>query len=721
MTEETVHLARGGTSVVLDTTTPGVPAIVYWGRALGHQPREALDALVVAARPQRVSGGIDVPGGLTLLPLEAFGWQGTPGLTGDRQGTGAFPALAMSTLDVTAHSVTVSAEDPVAGLRFTALLELTASGLLLQRLALTNAGETPYEVRSLQPVFPLPASALEILDTTGRHLRERSPQRHLLTAGTYLRESRRGRPGADSTVLLAAGEPSFGFEGGTVHAVHTAWSGNHRFSAEKTPTGVSFLAAGELLLPGEGALQSGETYEAPPAYGSWGHGLNELAARFHDEFRLRPAHPRRARPVTLNTWEAVYFDLDLGRLKALADTAASLGVERFVLDDGWFRGRRDDTAGLGDWYVDDTVWPDGLTPIIDHVRSLGMEFGLWFEPEMVNPDSDLAREHPDWVLQPEGRLPVPGRQQQVLNLAIPEAYDYILGRLDAILTEYDIAYIKWDHNRDLLEAADARTGAPAVHRTVPALYRLLDELRRRHPGLEIESCASGGARVDMGILARTDRIWTSDCIDPIERLVNQKYTGLLVPPELQGMHIGGPVSHSTGRAHGLEFRASTAIFGHYGIEWDISELDPEELLRLGEWVTLHKAWRTLLHRGHLVHADLPDPAMDLRGIVSVDRSAALFGYSLTASSASYPPGMLRFPGLDPEQLYRIVPARTYRGQQGNGQSPLDWLQAALDGRPLCMTGRLLQAAGIQAPVLLPEHSLLIELHAVPRVPLSEGF
>ncbi|WP_026550484.1 alpha-galactosidase [Arthrobacter sp. Br18] len=712
MTEQTVHLSRGGTSVVLDTTTPGLPAIVYWGPALGAQPQEAVAALAVAARPQRVSGGIDTPGRLTLLPLEAFGWQGTPGLTGDRGGTGTFPAIATTMVEVREHSVTVSAEDPVGGLRFEAVIDATAAGLLVQRLSLTNVGKDPYEVRSLQPVFPLPAAAVEILDTTGRHLRERSPQRHPLTTGTYLRESRRGRPGADSTVLLAAGGPSFGFETGTVHAVHTAWSGNHRFSAERTPTGVSFLAAGELLLAGEGVLQPGESYEAPPAYGSWGNGLNELSARFHSEFRARPAHPRRDRPVTLNTWEAVYFDLDLDRLRALADTAASIGVERFVLDDGWFRGRRDDTAGLGDWYVDGTVWPDGLHPLLDHVRSLGMEFGLWFEPEMVNPDSDLARAHPDWILQPEGRLPVPGRQQQVLNLAIAEAYDYILGRLDAILTEYDIAYLKWDHNRDLLEAGDTRSGAPAARSNVTALYRLLDELRRRHPGLEVESCASGGARVDLGILARTDRIWTSDCIDPIERLVNQKYTGLLVPPELMGMHIGGPVSHSTGRTHGLEFRASTAIFGHYGIEWDISELTSEEMVQLGEWVALHKTWRARLHRGGVVHADLPDPAMDLRGIVSADRSSALFGYSLTASSASYPPGMLRFPGLDPESLYSIAPAPTYREQQGNGQSPLGWLQAALEGEPLRMTGRLLEAAGVQAPVLLPEHSLLIELHAV---------
>lgn len=712
MTSHSLHLSRGGTSVVLEPHPHGLPVLAYWGPALGDLTTDELSAVVTAQQPQRVSGGIDVPARLTLLPLESAGWQGTPGLIGDRGGAHLYPRFTVASME-SRHDggAVIEARDDGAGLALAVHVGLTASGLLSQRLVLTNTGDDEYEVRSLNAFFPLHPTAAEVLDTTGRHLRERSPQRHELTTGTYARTSRRGRPGADATVLLAAGAKGFGFEHGLVQGIHLAWSGNQQVLAEKTPAGQAFLAAGEVLSPREVVLAPGGSYSTPEAIGSWGDGLNELSGRFHRDLRSRASHPQRPRPVTLNTWEAVYFDLDLPRLQALADRAASLGVERFVLDDGWFRGRRDDTSSLGDWYVDETVWPDGLAPIIDHVRGLGMEFGLWFEPEMVNPDSDLARTHPEWMLRPEGRLPLPGRQQQVLNLGNPDAYAYILERLDDILTANDIAYVKWDHNRDLLEAADALTGHAAVHRHVEALYRLLDELRLRHPGLEIESCASGGARVDLGILARTDRIWTSDCIDPIERLVNQKYTGLVVPPELLGMHVGGPVSHSTGRAHTLPFRAATAIFGHYGIEWDISDLTDREYQVLGRYVELHRSWRHDLHRGAVVHADLVDPAMDLRGIVSEDRQRALFAYTLTGSSASYPPGLLTFPGLDDDTAYSVQLAVPEEGQPGNGQSALAWLRSALDGEPLRLSGRVLAQAGLQAPVLLPEQSLLIELRA----------
>ena len=700
--------------MVLEPHPYGLPALAYWGPDLGDIGDQEVRSLAAAQQPQRVSGGIDVPARLTLLPLESAGWQGTPGLAGDRAGAHLYPRFTVVGTNRLAEAagVVIEARDDHAGLALSAHVGLTASGLLTQRLVLTNTGDDDYEVRALNLFFPLQHTAAEVLDTTGRHLRERSPQRHALTTGTYTRTSRRGRPGADATVLLAVGTPGFGFEHGRVQGVHLAWSGNQQVLAEKTPAGSSFLAAGEVLSAREMVLAPGESYSTPEAIGSWGDGLNELSGRFHRHLRSRATHPQRPRPVTLNTWEAVYFDLDLPRLLGLADRAAALGVERFVLDDGWFRGRRDDTSSLGDWYVDEGVWPEGLAPIIEHVRGLGMEFGLWFEPEMLNPDSDLARAHPEWILQPEGRLPLPGRQQQVLNLGNPDAYGYILERLDDILSSNDIAYVKWDHNRDLLEAADAGTGHAAVHRHVVGLYRLLDELRRRHPHLEIESCASGGARVDLGILARTDRIWTSDCIDPIERLVNQKYTGLVVPPELLGMHVGGPVSHSTGRAHSLPFRAGTAVFGHYGIEWDISGLTEGEHDVLGRYVDLHRSWRADLHRGVVVHADLVDPAMDLRGIVSEDGRRALFGYSLTASSASYPPGPLAFPGLDPEALYEVRPAVPAEGHPGNGQSPLAWLQSALDGSPLRLPGRVLARAGLQAPVLLPEQTLLIELRAV---------
>jgi alpha-galactosidase len=723
---EIFHLRRGGTSVVLDTTSAGLPSIVHWGEDLGALSDSELEHLVTATLPQRVSGGLDVPARLSLLPQDAFGWQGTPGLSGSRRGLSFSPALVTSDVvvsngvhagepatgqsavgvvsDSDAAAATITAIDPMAGLTLHIELALTESGLLTQQLTLANTGDGDYDLTGLAATFPLPATATEILDSSGRHLRERTPQRHAFTIGRHERESRTGRPGADATLLLCAGTPGFGFEGGLVHAVHLAWSGNHRLSAERSVSGHSMLQASELLLPGEVRLAPGERYSTPVAIASWGHGLTELSGRLHQMLRARPNHPSRPRPITLNTWEAVYFDLDLERLKSLADAAAAVGAERYVLDDGWFRGRRDDTSGLGDWFVDESIWPDGLKPLIDHVTGLGLEFGLWVEPEMVNPDSDLARAHPEWMLQAAGRLPVEGRQQQVLDLSHREAAAYILERLDALVTEYPIAYLKWDHNRDLADAGNTATGAPAVHNNVVALYSLLDELRTRHPGLEIESCASGGARIDLGILDHTDRIWTSDCIDPIERLTIQKYTNLLVPYELMGAHVSGPQSHSTGRTLDLDLRAGVAMFGHFGIEWDISRISPDELADLASWVAAHKTYRSLLHTGRAVFADVADPSVDLRGVVAQDRGRALYAATQATSSGTYPGGALLLPGLDDDRRYTVRLAEPQTTVGGNGQSSLKWAE-----QPITLTGRALRTVGVRMPVIFPQHLILIDV------------
>lgn len=698
-----IHLRNGGTSVVIDPSAAALPAIVHWGDDLGDLPADALAAMSVAAIPQRVSGGLDEPAALTLIPQESAGWLGTPGLAGHRDGRDFSTKLQTVDIQADAASATVTARDDDAGLEAVIELQVTASGLFRQRITLRNLGAEPYAVVALQPTFPLPAVADELLDTTGRHLRERSPQRHAFTIGSHVRESRRGRPGADASLLLAAGRRGFGFERGVVHAVHTAWSGNHRLLAERTPTGEAFLQAGELLAPGEVRLAEGEAYRTPWAIGSWGDGLNALSGRFHDELRARPQHARRPRPVTLNTWEAVYFDHDRGKLEELARRAASVGVERFVLDDGWFLGRRDDTAGLGDWWVDETVWPDGLGPLIETVTSLGMEFGLWVEPEMVNLDSELARNHPDWILRGRDDLPLPARQQHVLDLAHPDAWQYLLDRLDALLAEHDIAYLKWDHNRDLLEAGAARTGRPRVHENVHALYRLLAELKRRHPGLEIESCASGGARVDLGILEHTDRIWTSDTLDPIERLQIQRYTGLLVPTDMMGAHLTSPVVHSTGRTVDLDLSAGVALFGHFGIEWDLTSLDDAGLDRVRAWVERHKQHRELIHTGTLVHADTTDAATDVRGVVARDASSALFTFTQVTTGVTHPPGRFTLPGLDPDRRYAV---RITAGSvaDGPGQSTLPWAE-----QPIALTGRQLGTVGLQAPVLFPGQLVLLEL------------
>ncbi|MDR1799374.1 MAG: alpha-galactosidase, partial [Bifidobacteriaceae bacterium] len=321
------HLRRGGTSVVIGLTPGAAPTILHWGEDLGDLSERQLAALAAALRPQPVSGDLDTPARLTLLPTEATGWAHTPGLT--VRPPAPAPLFRAAAVQIAGPSCQVTLADPESGLEITATIDITDAGLVRQRLKLTNLGDRTLVVDHLAPTFPLPADATELLSTTGHHLRERSPQRHDFTIGVHQRESRRGRPGFDNTLVLAAGRPGFGWEHGRVHAVHLAWSGNHRYTAERTYSGESFLQAGELFLPGEITLPPEASYTTPWALGSWGEGLNAVAARYHAYLRGRHAGHTPARPVTLNTWEAVYFDHKLDALTDLARLAARVGVERF--------------------------------------------------------------------------------------------------------------------------------------------------------------------------------------------------------------------------------------------------------------------------------------------------------------------------------------------------------------------------------------------------------
>ncbi len=281
-------------------------------------------------------------------------------------------------------------------------------------------------------------------------------------------------------------------------------------------------------------------------------------------------------------------------------------MERYVLDDGWFAGRRSERAGLGDWRVDEEVWPGGLHRLVDFVRDQGMQFGLWIEPEMVSPDSDLYRAHPDWILATGQRIPPLQRHQLVLDLTRPEVTGYLFERISKLLSEYEISCVKWDCNRDITDAGSgSRSGAPAAHDQARAVYALLDELRRRHPDVEWESCASGGGRIDLAMLERVQRVWTSDMTDALARQPIQHWTGQLVAPEYLGAHVSAPFSHQTGRYMPLSIRCGTALFGHFGVEWDITRAGDDELAELAAWIRLYKQHRALLHsraRGPDQHA-----------------------------------------------------------------------------------------------------------------------
>ncbi|MBO3737357.1 alpha-galactosidase [Actinoplanes flavus] len=700
-----VHLSAAGVSFVLDFRGPSLPAVVHWGEALGDLGPEELAEVALATAPQPIGFSADSPVRVSILPEQSAGWLGHPGLAGHRDGTAWSSAFSVSGVDRSAHGVQVRGFDETAGLELVIEIELHPAGVLRARARLTSTAPGTYWLDHLTLFLPVPPETTELLDFTGHHLRERSPQRTAFTHGLRVRENRTGRTGYDSAYLLCAGTAGFGNRHGRVWGVHTAFSGNARTVAERNYHGHSALGGGELLLPGEIGLREGESYTSPWVFAAFGaHGLDSLSERFHSYLRSRPGHPTRPRPVVVNTWEAVYFDHDLGRLTELAKAAATVGAERFVLDDGWFGSRRDDTSGLGDWTVSPDVWPDGLDPLISVVRDLGMEFGLWVEPEMINPDSDLARAHPDWIMAAGDRLPPTARSQQVLDLHNPSAYAYVRDRLDTLLSEHAIGYLKWDHNRDLVDAGHPASGRAGVHDQTHAVYRLLDELRARHPGVEIESCSSGGGRVDLEILARTDRIWASDCIDAHERVAIQRWTSLLVPLELIGSHVGAPRSHTTQRELPLDTRAGTAIWGHLGIEWDLTVATPGELSRLGEWVALYKEVRSLLHTGTLVHGDVADPAYSLTGVVSA--SDALFAVTATATSEAYPPGAVALPGLDPDRLYHVRPQPPGDVPDGNAAAwgaALPWCTSA----GVRLSGRALGTAGLRLPVLYPDRVLLI--------------
>jgi alpha-galactosidase len=712
MTQPTVvHLRAGGTSLLLDCSGDLLPRVVHWGGDLGGaDPAEVLLAQV----PPVPNSSYEEPVRVGLLPDRASGFAGRPGLTGSRDGLDWSPQFRVSDVRVsdvrgTEATVTVEAVAAPEQLRLRSELTLAPSGLLSLRHTLTSTGGAPYRLDDLTSCLPVPAQAQELLDTTGRWAAERHPQRRTLGVGAWVRENRHGRTGHDTAFLLAAGTPGFGFRRGEVWAVHLAWSGSSVGYGERTPAGPAALGAGELLEPGEVVLGPGESYTTPWLHAAYSaDGLDGVSAAFHGFLRARPEHPTSPRKVVLNTWEAVYFDHRLDRLTELADTAAALGVERFVLDDGWFRGRRDDRAGLGDWFVDETVWPQGLTPLAEHVTGLGMELGLWVEPEMVNPDSDLAREHPEWLFVPRGRPPLRWRHQLVLDLVHPDAYTYVLGRLDAVLSENAVSFLKWDHNRDLVDAA--HDGRPAVHAQTLALYRLLDELRALHPGVEIESCASGGARVDLGILQRTDRVWASDTNDALERQVIQRWTGVLVPPELVGAHVGPPRSHTTGRVHGLSFRVATALFGHFGLEWDVTPGSATDADRaaLASAVAFYKEHRRLLHTGTVVRVDHPDPAVLVHGVVAADGSAALFACVQLTGSRAEVPGAVRLAGLAPDRLYRVRAEHPAGEPEYRNVRPPAWLAQG----EVVLSGQALATVGLQLPVLQPEQALLLTARAV---------
>lgn len=640
----------------------------------------------------------------SICPQHAEGHLGQPALRGfrlgaDQTGTAWSPLFRESRIDSAADRLSITADDTSAGLRLEYTVEALAGGGLRMRSRVVNIGGTPYALEALEIVVPLPEDAVELLDFTGRWGREKQPQRRQIADGLWAREHRRGMRALDATSMIVAGTQGFGFADGEVIAVHCAWSGNHRYSLERLSSGTALLSAGELLMPGEVVLDAGESYDTP-----WVHvmasrrGLDGLAAMSHAYLRSHPAHPT-SQPVMFNAWEAVYLRHDVETLIELADAAAEVGAERFVLDDGWFRGRDSLTRGLGDWSPDPQAWPTGLAPLIDHVHGLGMEFGLWWEPEAVSPDSDLFRAHPEWVLRQEDRLPPLERDCLLLDLSLPAVRAHLIADFHQIMAESPVDFVKWDHNRDLVDASlRSRPGAAASHAQTLGLYALLDDLAAEFPEIAWESCASGGGRIDIGILERVQSAWTSDNTDPLSRQYTQAWTAQLAPLEYLGSHLTESPSHQTGRMTSLDFRAATAFIGQFGIQWDLRGAALAERERIAEWCALYKQHRELLHSGRLQRVDLGG-GLVATGVIAQDKSEAVFSYAQVDEIVPVPP-RLRISGLAETGRYEVSSISPAGGT------------AAWDVDGIVVSGSALAARGLPGPTRLAASAALVHLRRV---------
>ena len=691
----------------------GAPvSILYWGGAL-HADTDCAELEGLFAR-QGMHGVADVALPLSLAMEPGLGHPMFRGFAAHRAGKDWGSLFEVGAVELREGGAKIICRDESTRLGLEYEIDFDArTGVLRIRSTLTNYGATPLDVSDMMSAcLPVPDGMTDIIGFTGRWTQEFTQERVARNAATYLRENRSGRTSHFSypAILLAATDTNEST--GDVYGFHLAFSGNHRIRVDSLTDGRVMASLGALLLPGEVRLAPGETYASPEIVAAYsGQGLSKLSRKFHDHVRtklLSPEMRAKPRPVHYNTWEAVYFDHDVEKLKELATRAAEIGVERFVLDDGWFGGRRHDRAGLGDWTVSRDVYPDGLGPLVDHVTGLGMEFGLWFEPEMVNPDSDLYRAHPDWVLGLEGVEQIPFRSQLALDISRPEVADYLFHAIDAILRDHDISYIKWDMNRDLSHPGDS-SGVPRAFAQVGALYALLDRVRHAHPYVEIESCSSGGARADMGVLAHSDRVWTSDSNDALDRQVIQRGASFFLPLEVLGCHVGPAKCHVTGRRLSMEMRAATALMGHMGLELNLLTERTADLDVLKNAIDLHKKHRALLHNGDVFRLDSA-PQLIASGVIARDKSEAIYSVAYVASDAKVLPGRFQFTGLDPQRSYRLQLIWPSDWQAIKGPSAIETLD--LNGEGAIFSGAALVHGGLQLPHAFPETCLLFYVAAV---------
>ncbi len=693
-------------SLIVEKADNGFPILTHWGPRLVTGEASAGWCGVTPVP----SFSLDQNQPLRTIPVFGRGWFGPSAVTIDGNGSTWAPKFDDCKIAHTPTSLVSTANSTLHKISLQQDIELEPeTDVLSFSTTLTNGGTEPVRIAWLASgCLPLPQTAKTVESFSGRHNYEFQSVSDSLSRSSWVRENRRGLTSHDCPPMaLILGDGATQHKG-PAWAAQLAWSGNHRQSIDWLEDGRWLWMAGAWLSPGEIVLQPGEAFSTPEWITTFSEaGRDGVAQNFHAYLRsrspLRDSGPMTPRPVHVNTWEGFYFDHVEADLMALAETSAALGVERFVLDDGWFKGRDDDTSSLGDWVHDEVKYPNGLAPLARHVINLGMQFGLWVEPEMINRNSDLFREHPGWILHLDDEAPLTSRHQLVLDLTLPEVSEYLFGRIDAHLRDLPISYLKWDHNRDLTEAGSENR--PAYFEQTRAVYMLIDRLRKAHPDVEIEACAGGGGRIDAGILKRTHRVWTSDCIDAVSRVEMQSGFLQFFPPEIMGSHVGASPAHSTGRSQSLEFRAAIAAMGHFGLEFDTRTLTAEQAEQLKSWIALYKRIRTLTHNGAVWQGESGD-GIQWTAMGSAEEFV-LFLVRLLPASQKFAP-TIRLPFVRRDRSYtlkRIDPGASLSGNHDG----VPFTCASSCG--IDADGGWLSQIGLSLPYMKAETCLIIRGHS----------
>ncbi|SFR40525.1 alpha-galactosidase [Litoreibacter janthinus] len=678
-------------SLVLASYNDRLAEVVYWGPRLPED--EDLTTLYQAYAIDVTGGMLDANPELSLCPESTRTFPGQPGLIlRARDGTPLLPKFCFSKADMGADSLTLTYTDDLNGLTYIAQFSINGRTHMIEARATLDSANPVHLHWLSAPVFPGPQLSDEMIDVAGRWCGEFQLNRTPWSAGIRYRENRTGRTGHEHFPGLIV--PCRGATNvqGHAYAFHYGWSGGHRMVAEELPDGRRQIQFGHAARV-ESTPQ--KRFETATLYAMFSDdGINGCAVAFQRHLRdeiVQFPNPNRPRPVHFNCWEAVYFDHNLPELKDIASRAAALGAERFVLDDGWFGGRDDDTRALSDWEVDPRKYPDGLTPLIEHVHGLGMTFGIWFEPEMINPDSNIHRAHPDWALGAEDQTL--GRNQKALNMALPEVQDFLLDRISKVLRDNPIDYIKWDHNRVLPMPDAAQTRGS---------YKLIDQLRQDFPQVEIESCASGGGRIDFGILKRTHRVWLSDSNDALERLRMQHNAAIFLPLAVTGSHVGPRTCHTSGRVLDIRFRAWVAAQRHMGFEMDPRELTEDEAQVLSRVTAWWKANRDWMFRADILRLDSADPAVIAEQQLAEGGANFIVFAGKADTSRQIAPRPLRLTRLTPDAKYRIeLVNRTDTVALSRGGQ-------AVKSEPLVLSGSYLMSHGLTLPWSFPETMWVIE-------------